>query len=153
MQAVSRAAVAAAVAHNSPIHCSAMHSKWAITNCCCWPYFFLLPFSFFFVPMCHSPSNTCEKMRHSCYLWQWSWVRYAPGQMEKLSHVLHLLFYYILFSIWFPFCYLLHLSLPLSFTSSFCCVFGKFARRLRFCCARHVVFNLFWQQRGTSSIK
>lgn len=57
------------------------------------------------------------------------------------------------FSIWFPFCYLLHLSLPLSFTSSFCCVFGKFARRLRFCCARHVVFNLFWQQRGTSSIK
>lgn len=108
MQAAPRAAVAAAVAHNSPIHCSAMHSKWAITNCCCWPYFFLLPFSFFFVPMCHSPSNTCEKMRHSCYLWQWSWVRYAPGQMEKLSHVLHLLFYYILFF------YLISILLPSS---------------------------------------
>lgn len=148
MQAGPSAAAAAAVAQNSPIHSSAMQSKWAITNCCCCSLCSSLLLSPH-VP----PSITCEKNSHSCYLWQWSWVRYAPGQMEKLSHVLHLLFYYFLFSIWFLFCYFLHLTLSRSFSFSFCSVFAKFVRRLRFCSARHVVFNLFWQQLGTSSIK
>lgn len=46
------------------------------------------------------------------------------------------------FSIWFLFCY-----------TFFYPPFTKFVRRLRFCSARHVVFNLFWQQLGTGSIK